>query len=323
MESQKLLRKPYLLALILMLLPVFGTAQAEEYIIGPEDLLDISFWQDPGLNTAVRVGLDGMISLDIVGQIQAGGKTTEQLQSEIVRLIYRLNKNISQATVRVHEFNYNYVFVIGQVNEPGKKSFEQIPDLWTLINESGGLNESGDLSRVTIIRGGDDAGKVEVVNVRSALAEGRIDRLPKIRRGDTIEVGRTPGQVLAGELGRLTDKKSLFYIVGAVTAPGAISYEDNIDIMEALAMAGGPTSDADLRKVQLLIKDDNFAQSVRLNLEAYSQTGRPARYILQKEDMVVVPPRRPGFLGSTVGQIATLVTALSTTYLLVDQIRNN
>ena len=325
MESQLLLRKYSCLAVFMFLALVAGSVAADEteYVIGPQDLLNISFWQDPALNSEVRVGLDGMISLDIVGQIKAAGKTTEELQSEIVRLIYRLNKNISQATVRVIEYNYNHVFVIGQVNAPGKKTFEQIPDLWTLINESGGITESGDLSRVTIIRGGDDAGKVEVVNVRQALAEGRLDHLPKLRRGDTVEIGRTAGQVLASEVGRMTEKKSLFYIVGAVTAPGPITYEENVDVMEALALAGGPTGEADLRKVQLLMKDGNFAQAVRLNLEEYSETGRPARYILQKEDMLVVPTRRPGFFDTTVGQIATLVTAISTTYLLVDQITSN
>ena len=323
MESRK--RKWIALGLALTLagwsLP--ADTGAEPYVIGAEDLLDIGFWQDPGLNTEVRVGLDGMISLDIAGQIEAAGKTSEQLQSEIVRLISRLNKNISQVTVRVREYNYNHLFVIGQVNEPGKKSFEEIPDLWTVINESGGVTEQGDLSRVTIIRGGEEAGRIEVVDLRRALAPGRLEGLPRLRRQDTIEIGRTPGQVLAAEFGMVTERKSLFYVIGAVGTPGPITYEENTDVMEAVALAGGPTDAADLRHTRLVVKDGNYAQSVGLDLQAYSRRGLPARYIMQKEDLVIVPARRPGFFDTTVGRVATLLTAISTTYIIVDQVRED
>jgi len=289
-----------------------------EYVVGPDDVLQISFWQDPTLNTEVKVGQDGRISLDIVGQIDAAGRTTAELQNDIVRLMSRLNKNISQATVRVVQYNYNHVFVIGQINNSGKHSFEEIPDLWTIINEAGGITETGDLSRVTIIRGGEEAGKVEVVNVNAALATGQLSSLPKIRRQDTIEIGRTPGQVQAAELGRSVEKKSLLYVIGAVGSPGPVSYEENVDVIEAVALAGGPTDAANLKKVRLLMKDGNYAQSVKLNLEEYAASGRPARYIMQKEDMILVPYERASFFDSTVGRVATVLAAISTAYLVVN-----
>lgn len=308
------------LGLALAFLMLGTTVTAQDYVIGEEDQLDISFWQDPTLNTVVRVGLDGKISLDIIGQIEAAGRTSEQLQNEIVREISRLNKNISQATVRVTEYNSNHVFVIGQVNQPGKKSFEQIPDLWTVINESGGVNQFGDLSRVTIIRGGDQAGQIEIVNVAEALATGKMDRLPKLRRKDTIEIGRVPGQVMAADIGAQTEKKNIIYVLGAVTTPGPVSYSENIDIMEALAMAGGPTDVADIKHTHLVLKDGNYAQTVQFDLDKYVNEGLPARYIMQKEDLVIVPANRPGFFDTRLGQIATLVTSLSTVYLLYDRI---
>ncbi len=104
--------KALALALILLLGAGVSVTEAEEYVIGPEDVLDISFWQYPSLNTRVKVGLDGKISLDIIGQIDAADKTTQQLQSDIVRQISRLNKNISQAVVRVVEFRHRYIYII-------------------------------------------------------------------------------------------------------------------------------------------------------------------------------------------------------------------
>ncbi|MCX6835695.1 MAG: polysaccharide export protein [candidate division Zixibacteria bacterium] len=296
-------------------------ASAQNYVIGQEDLLDITFWQDPNQNTQVKVGLDGKIALNMIGQVEAAGRTTEELQNAIIRELSRLNRSISQAMVRVIEFNYNHVFVIGQVNQPGKKSFERIPDLWTVINESGGITQSGDLSRVTIIRGGDEAGKIEVVNLSAALANGQLDKLPKLRRQDTIEIGRAPGQVLGGEVGVYTEKRNIIYVIGAVGAPGEIGWANNVDVLEAQALAGGPSETADLKHTRLVIKDGNYAQTVELNLEKYVQQGRPARYIMKKEDLVIVPSSRPGFFDSRLGQIATLLTTFSTAYLVYDNIR--
>jgi len=113
------------MAIIFALLALaISTASATEYQIGPEDVLEISFWQEPTLNTQVRVSQDGTITLDIIGQINAVGKTTNELENEIVRQISRINKRISQAVVRIVAYNYQYVFVSGQVNLPGKKTFE-------------------------------------------------------------------------------------------------------------------------------------------------------------------------------------------------------
>ena len=323
METRTKRLEAALVLLAAALLCLTGSALAQDYVIGEEDLLNITFWQDSNLDTQVKVGLDGKIALDMIGQVQAAGLTTEQLQNAIVRELSRINRNISQATVRVTEFNFNHVFVIGQVNQPGKKTFERIPDLWTVINESGGISQSGDLSRVTIIRGGDQAGQVEVVNLAEALATGRLDKLPVLRRQDTIEIGRAPGQVVAGEIGVPSEKKNLIYIIGAVTTPGAIAWEDNIDVLEALALAGGPIENADLKHARLVIKDGSYAQTVELDLDKYVNQGRPARYIMKKEDLVLIPSARPGFFESRIGQIATLLTTLSTAYLIYDRIQND
>jgi len=313
-----------IIAGMLIMAPIFRTL-AKDYEIGQGDVLTITFWQDEKLNSVVRVGQDGRITLDIIGQIDAAGRTTEDLQNDIVRLMSRLNKNISQAVVRVTEYNYNYVFVTGEVRTPGKRTFEEIPDLWTLINEAGGVTDLGDLSRVTIIRGGSDAGKVEVVNVSSAIASGTLDKLPKVRREDTIEIPKTPGGVLGPALGQTVERKNIIYVLGAVNRPGPVQFENNVDIMEALAMAGGERADADLKHVKVVTKDGYYGQSYEYNLEKYAQSGSPARYILRKEDAFVVPAKKGGFLGLKldVQTLATLATTASTVALLINTLSRN
>ncbi len=298
-------------------------AQTREYRIGAEDVLEISFFQDPSLDASVRVGLDGKITLDIVGQIQASGKTTEELQSDIIRQMSRLNKDISQTVVRVVAFNYNHVFVIGQVNQPGKRTFEEIPDLWAIINEAGGVGEFGDLSRVTIIRGGADAGKVEVVNVAQAIAKNEVDKLPKIRRGDTIEVPRTAGQMPSANLGQTTQAKNLVYVIGAVTRPGQIGFEDNMDILELLSLAGGPTENADLKKAKIITKDGFYSQTLRFDLEKQFNQNLPARYTVRREDTFVIPPKGTGFLGLTLTNASIVLGTITSIVILLDRLSGN
>jgi polysaccharide export outer membrane protein len=315
--------------LALLMVAMFSqaaVAQSNEYRIGQEDVLEISFWQDESLNTTVRVGQDGKVTLDIIGQIVAAGRTTEELQNEIIRQMSRLNKNISQAVVRVSEYNYNYVYVTGQVLGPGKKTFESIPALWDVINEAGGVGPLGDLTRVTIIRGGEEAGKVEVVNVAKAVAEGNIDKLPRVRRQDTIEIPTVPGGIAQVEISTFsTDAKNQVYILGAVTRPGPVKFEENADVLELLAAAGGPTAGADLRKVKIISRDGAYAQTYQIDIEKFAKTGQPIRYVVRKEDTFIVPQRSGGFLGAGLSftSIATIIGTVSTAVLLIDRIGGN
>ncbi|HWR84180.1 MAG TPA: polysaccharide biosynthesis/export family protein [Candidatus Deferrimicrobium sp.] len=296
-----------------------GTCAAGEYRIGPEDVLEIKFWQDPSLNSVVRVGLDGKISLDVIGQIDAAGKTTAELENDIVRQISRLNKVISQVVVRMSAYRYQHVFVSGEVNSAGKLTFEEIPDLWTIINEAGGITDVGDLNRVTIVRGGKDAGKIEIVNVADAVATGTLDKLPKIRRQDTIEIPKTPAGLPSGELAQQAERKNVLYAVGAVNNPGPIQFEENTDILEALALAGGPSPMANLEKIKIITKDGFYGQSLQVDLQKYSETGTPGRYIMRKEDTFIVPERQPG-LGVSLGTVATFIGIVASALLIYDRV---
>ncbi|MCX6826428.1 MAG: polysaccharide biosynthesis/export family protein, partial [candidate division Zixibacteria bacterium] len=212
--------------------------QAQSYEVGSEDILEIKFWQDRTLDAIVKVRQDGKISLDIAGEIDAAGLTTMDLEKRIVKQVSRFNSAITQAVVRVIEYNHLRVFVSGEVRSPGKKTFEKIPDLWTIINEAGGVTEFGDLSRVLIIRGGTESGKIEVVNVSALVVSGKMKDLPEIRPGDTIEIPRTPAGLPATTMGSQSSQKGLFYIMGEILRPGAVTLEKNTDLLDAVALAG-------------------------------------------------------------------------------------
>lgn len=307
----------------MILWSVIASAVHAEYVIGRDDLLDIRFWQKPQFNAVVKVDGDGKIALDILGQTDAAGKTITELQNDIVRLISRFDKDISQVVVRVVGYNYNFVYVTGQARDPGKKSFEEIPDLWTIINEAGGISELGDLSRVTIIRGGKDAGQIEYANVAEALATGDMSKLPKIRREDTIEIPRSPASIPQSTVVQPMTQKNFVYVVGAVNRPGPVEFQENTDILDVLALAGGPAPNADLKNTRLITKDGYYAQTLKVNLDKYAKDGRPARYVVRKEDTFVVPPKSGGFLGLSLGTVASVAGVATSVVILVTRLSGN
>jgi len=292
---------------------------AQEYLIGPEDLLEIKFWQDNNLDAEVRVRLDGKISLDIIGEVQSSGLTTAELEREIVRQMSRYNKAVSQAVVRVLEFGAQKVYITGQILNPGKYTFEDIPDLWTVINEAGGITETGDLTRVMIIRGGDQAGQVEVINVAETVASGNVATLPRLRAGDTIEISRAPAGLPARTLSDQPQAKNIFYVTGAVNGPGALTLESHTDILDALALAGGTMANADLKDVTIVSKDGPNTQMLKLNLEQYVSSGIRGRYIVRPEDNIIVAAKSGGFLGiGSLTDIVAILGAASTAVFLYD-----
>lgn len=321
MQNHEGLMTRMILVIVMLLLSGGAATTSAEYRIGPEDVLQIKFWQEPTLNSSVRVSQDGKIVLDIIGEIEAAGQTIQDLQTDIVNRMSRLNRRISQVVVQVAEFNYQHVFVYGQVNNPGKKTFEVIPDLLAILNEAGWITATGDLSRVNIIRGGERAGQVDVVDVSGAMANGTVDQLPKLLRTDAIDIPSTPVGIPPPDLGRLTTRKNIIYVLGAVNTPGPIRFEENLDLMEAIALAGGHTGEADLERTKVVRKDGYYGQTMQIDLEEYAMTGTPARYIMQKEDVCIVPFRKQGFMTRNLGTIVTILGAATSAVLLYENLK--
>lgn len=307
------------------LLLLASSIQAQGYVIGPGDVLEIKFWQDDTHDATVTVRHDGKISLDIIGEVEASGLTTAELEAQIIRQMSRYNKAISQAVVRVSSYGNLKVFVSGQVQNPGKYTFEAIPDLWTLINEAGGITETGDLTRVTIIRGGQRAGQVETVNVSGLMTSGRRDQLPKVYSEDTIEIPPAPAGLPGRTVSERAAGKNLFYAIGEVNLPGHHDLVENIDLLDAIALAGGHTPDANLKAVTVITKDGLKTQTLEFNIKNYKKAGAPGRYFIRPEDTIILGQKRSGFLGLGGGltDLVTVLGAASTAVLLITTLNSD
>lgn len=143
------------IATVMMLgsvLPLAATpVSTGEYTIGPEDILDITVWNNAAISRTVPVRPDGKISLPLLDDVQAAGLTPRQLKDDLRR---RLTRYISapEVSVIVREIHSMRVAVIGAVNKPGRYQLKSRATVLDAIALAGGFNTWARRSRMTIVR---------------------------------------------------------------------------------------------------------------------------------------------------------------------------
>jgi polysaccharide export outer membrane protein len=122
-----------------------------EYIIGPEDVLEITVWKNPDLSKEVQVRPDGRISLPLLGDLSAVGKTPVQLTEEISAGLkgYMETPTISMTVKDVQSYQ---IYVLGEVNRPGKYPLKSKTTLLQGITVAGGFTAVAAKNTIVIFR---------------------------------------------------------------------------------------------------------------------------------------------------------------------------
>lgn len=122
-----------------------------EFRLGPDDVIEVSVYQDKDFDRTVPVRPDGKISLPLIGEMLASGKTAPELQKEIAQ---RLKQYFSDPTVTVvvKEVNSPKVSVLGEVKNPGMYKIKDRATLLDAIAMAGGLTEYAKKNKIVVIR---------------------------------------------------------------------------------------------------------------------------------------------------------------------------
>jgi len=122
-----------------------------KYQLGPEDALEITVWQEEGLQKEVLISPDGWLTFPLVGEIRAQGKTIEQVREEITT---RLKKLIQEAVVSVSlmRIGSNKAYVIGKVNQPGEYTTGRYVSVMQVLSIAGGLQQFSAGDKIKILR---------------------------------------------------------------------------------------------------------------------------------------------------------------------------
>jgi polysaccharide export outer membrane protein len=156
------------------------------YIIGPEDNLQITVWKEPTLSGTIPVRPDGMISMVLLGDLPAAGKTPMQLSADIAE---RLKKYIQDpiVTVVVLGINSQKIFVIGEVGHVGAIALSAGMTPLQAIAAAGGLSPFAHSKRIYILRG-DGNKRVKIPFDYKQALKGENKQDVSLEPGDTIVV---------------------------------------------------------------------------------------------------------------------------------------
>jgi len=160
---------------------------AKEYLIGPEDVLDVLVWKNcPDLCRTVPVRPDGKVSLPLVNDVQAAGLTPMDLRRQLTEHLSEFlpTPEVSVIVREVHNFK---VAVVGAVKMPGDYELKSPATVLELIARAQGLTEFANRDKVVVLRQNGAATTRIPFNYRK-VAEGHDQDNFYVRSGDIIVV---------------------------------------------------------------------------------------------------------------------------------------
>ena len=166
-----------------------SNAVSSEYIIGAEDILEITVWRNVDLSKIVQVRPDGKISMPIIRDIMAVGKTPSQLAEEVTNKLKEYVQTPVVA-VSVKEVNSSNIFVLGEVKSPGKYPLKSKTTLLQGITIAGGFSPIAARNQMIIFRFTESATGMKrlTASYDDIVLRGGITENFELKSGDTVVV---------------------------------------------------------------------------------------------------------------------------------------
>ena len=160
-----------------------------DYVIGPEDVLEITVWKNADLSKAVQVRPDGRISLPLIGDIVAVGRTSPHLTEDISSRLKAYMENPTVSIV-VKEVNSYVIYVLGEVIKPGRYPLKSKTTLLQAITLASGFTPVASRNKIVVFRFGKDGEpltKIKASYDDIVLRDGTSQNI-ELKPGDTIVV---------------------------------------------------------------------------------------------------------------------------------------
>jgi polysaccharide biosynthesis/export protein len=259
---------------------VFGTGSdipqsspSTQVIAG--DLLDIIVFDTPELSGRFRVNPKGDIQLPLAGTLHVAGTTVAEITDAVTRQFKDAGILVNpQVTVFVAEFTRRTITISGEVRTPGLYPITSPRTLIDTLTMAGGLNDAASRT-VSIVHAADPKNIIHVtLNVGAqtpeSIEQGRMEILP----GDLIFIARS----------------GIVYVVGELARPGGYQVEHNnrLTLLDAVALAGGPTRVANLANARLIRRSATGREELKINMKRVLYGDGPDM-LLADGDILYVP----------------------------------
>jgi polysaccharide export outer membrane protein len=163
-------------------------AHNNTYVIGDDDILEINVWKEPDLSKTIPVRSDGKISLPLVGEVQAAGRTPVQLEDDIrSRLLNFITE--PAVTVMVQKINSLKFNVMGEVIKPGSFALTTNMTVVDAIATAGGFKDFAKKKSIYVLHANADGSESRMVFNYSQFVKGKNPKANvKLQPGDTVVV---------------------------------------------------------------------------------------------------------------------------------------
>jgi len=166
-------------------------ANVEEYRIGADDRVQVTVWRNPELSITAPVRPDGRISVPLIGDVEAGGRTPGEVAESIKRLLAVYIREPSVAVIitelRSHEY-LSRVRVTGAVRTARSVPYRQGMTVLDVVLEAGGVNDFASPNRTKLYRKLKDKMEIFEIELGDILNKGRLETNLFLRPGDVITV---------------------------------------------------------------------------------------------------------------------------------------
>jgi polysaccharide export outer membrane protein len=158
-----------------------------DYVIGPGDVLSIVFWRDNEMSQEVVVRPDGKISMPLLNDVDAAGRTPEQLRGRLSAAASELIEGPNVAVV-VKAINSRFVYITGKVAKPGPYPIQGSLNVLQLIATAGGVAEYANSKNIVIMRSEGGQTKSFKFNYKDVIRQLRVEQNILLKPGDTVVV---------------------------------------------------------------------------------------------------------------------------------------
>ncbi len=131
--------------------PVPTVPPIAEYRIGPEDVIEIIVWKNGDLSKTVTVRPDGIITLPLIGELRASGRTAEEVRRDIKTRLERY-KDAPEVSVTITDVRSYNLYILGEVRTPGRYQVKAATTLLQALALAGGFTEYADTNGIVVVR---------------------------------------------------------------------------------------------------------------------------------------------------------------------------
>lgn len=168
--------------------PVAAELQPDGYVIGEDDVLAVNVWKEPEISRSVPVRPDGKISLPLIGDLRASGRTPIQLQNDIrLQLLNYLSD--PEVSVIVQEAKSQKFNILGEVERPGSYTLSRSMTVLDAIAAAGGFRDFAKTSKIYVLRVNTDGSRICIpFNYKEVIRGRKLSQNVELETRDTVVV---------------------------------------------------------------------------------------------------------------------------------------